>query len=30
MREYMDYEKFKHDMEQDALKNLANRGVEKS
>ena len=24
----MDYEKFKHDMEQDELKNLTNRGVE--
>ena len=24
----MDYEKFKQDMEQDVLKNLANRGVE--
>jgi hypothetical protein len=24
----MDYEKFKQDMEQDALKNLANRGIE--
>lgn len=23
----MDYEKFKQDMEQDVLKNLANRGV---
>ena len=24
----MDYEKFKQDMEQDVLKNLANRGIE--
>ncbi len=26
----MDYEKFKHDMQQDVLKNLANMGIDKA